>query len=56
MLAWPPYIIQDLWASMLENEDFTKNFFAKNQQGLAEQHALATRLLDGHGIPYYRNS
>ncbi|KAK4126480.1 putative aminotransferase class I and II family protein [Parathielavia appendiculata] len=56
MLAWPPYIIQDLWASMLENGAYTEDFFATNQQRLAEQYAFATQFLDDHGIPYYRDS
>lgn len=56
MLGWPPYLIQDIWAKMLENEEYTKGFLAKNQQGLAEQYAFATRFLDEHEIPYYRNS
>jgi hypothetical protein len=56
MLGWPPYLIQELWASMLEDEQYTKKFFATNQQRLAEHHALMTRFLDKHGIPYYNNS
>ncbi len=56
MLGWPPYIVQDLWASMLENAEYTKNFMATNQRRLAAQHALATQFLDRHGIPYFRNS
>ncbi|KAK4237343.1 putative aminotransferase [Achaetomium macrosporum] len=56
MLAWPPYMIQELWASMLEDEDYTKGFFTRNQQRLAEQYVFATRFLDENKIPYYRNS
>lgn len=56
MLAWPPYIIQDIWASILEDEAFTQNFLATNQQRLAEQYAFTTRFLDEHEIPYYRKS
>jgi hypothetical protein len=56
MLAWPPYLIQELWATMLEDGEYTNDFFAKNQQRLAEQYAFATRFLDENKIPYYRNS
>ncbi|KAK4044056.1 putative aminotransferase [Parachaetomium inaequale] len=56
MLAWPPYMIQEMWAKMLEDEDYTQNFLATNKQRLAEQYAFATQFLDEHGIPYYRNS
>jgi hypothetical protein len=40
---------------MLEDGDYTKNFFATNQRRLAEQYAFATSFLDQHEIPYYRN-
>ncbi|KAL2259214.1 hypothetical protein VTK26DRAFT_7184 [Humicola hyalothermophila] len=56
MLAWPPYIIQDVWARMLEDKEYINNFFARNQQRLAEQYAFTTRFLDDHGIPHYRNA
>ncbi|KAL2164912.1 hypothetical protein VTH06DRAFT_208 [Thermothelomyces fergusii] len=56
MLGWPPYIIQDIWAKMLDNENFTRAFLMANRQRLADQYAFATRVLDEHGIPYYKNS
>jgi hypothetical protein len=56
MLVWPPYMIQEIWTKMLEDEDYTRNFLATNQKRLAEQHAFATQFLDDHGIPYYGNS
>lgn len=55
MLAWTPYIIQELWAGMLE-KDYASSFVATNQQRLADEYAFATRFLDEHGIPYYENS
>ncbi|KAK3935798.1 putative 1-aminocyclopropane-1-carboxylate synthase [Diplogelasinospora grovesii] len=55
-LTWSPYIVQDLWAAMLEDEDFTSSFLKKNRTLLAEQHAIAARFLDRKRIPYYRNS
>jgi len=56
MLQWPPYVIQDMWAKILEDEEFTRNFFATNQQRLATQFAQATKFLDDHGIPYYKKA
>ncbi|KAK4244483.1 putative aminotransferase [Corynascus novoguineensis] len=56
MLAWPPYIIQDVWAKMLEDENYTNRFLETNQRLMAIQYASATRFLDDHGIAYYTNS
>jgi hypothetical protein len=56
MLAWTPYIIQELWAGMLENKEYSSNFVATNQKRLAEQYAFATRFLDEQSIPYYENT
>jgi len=56
MLAWPPYIIQDVWAKMLEDENYTNRFLETNQRLMAVQYASATRFLDEHGIAYYTNS
>ncbi|KAK4189482.1 putative 1-aminocyclopropane-1-carboxylate synthase [Podospora australis] len=56
MLGWPPYIVQDIWAAMLENEEYTKSFLSKNQALLAEQYGIATKWLEENGIPYFRGS
>ncbi|KAL1843051.1 hypothetical protein VTJ49DRAFT_3186 [Mycothermus thermophilus] len=56
MLAWPPYLIQEVWAGMLEDEAFTSNFLETNQKRLAEQYAFTTRRLDEYGIPHYDNT
>ncbi|KAL2193660.1 putative aminotransferase class I and II family protein [Corynascus similis CBS 632.67] len=56
MLAWPPYIIQDVWAKILEDENYTNRFLETNQRLMAVQYASATRFMDDHGIEYYTNS
>jgi hypothetical protein len=40
---------------MLEDQDFTERFFAKNHALMAENYALLTAILDEHDIPYYKN-
>ncbi|KAK4226579.1 putative 1-aminocyclopropane-1-carboxylate synthase [Podospora fimiseda] len=56
MLGWPPYIVQDIWAGMLENQSFLNDFLETNQKQLAEQYAITTQFLDEQGIPYFANS
>ncbi|KAL2267249.1 hypothetical protein VTJ83DRAFT_4526 [Remersonia thermophila] len=56
MLAWPPYLIQEAWAAMLEDEAFTSNFLETNQKRLAEQYAFTTQRLDEFGIPHHDNT
>jgi hypothetical protein len=56
MLAWTPYLIQDVWAKMLDNREYTDNFLATNRQRLAEQYAFTTRFLDERDIPYCHNT
>lgn len=55
MLAWPPYIIQDIWAKMLEDNDYTAMFFAANRQRLTKQFEFTTQILYRQGIPFYKN-
>jgi hypothetical protein len=47
-------MIQDAWASLLEDEAFLNGFFAENQRRLAENYALGTSLLDKYKISYLR--
>ncbi len=47
-------MIQDIWASMLEDREFLTSFLAENQKRLAENYVLATSFLDEHGIEYFK--
>jgi len=51
--SWTPYLVQDLWASMLEDVDFRASFFEKSCRLAAENYTVATQFLGEHGIPYY---
>jgi hypothetical protein len=52
--SWPPYVIQDIWASMLEDKEYLSSFFQKNQALMRENYTLATSLLENQEIPYYK--
>lgn len=52
--SWTPYVIQDIWAGMLEDAAFRTGFAERNCELMAQSYALATSLLERHGIPYYR--
>ncbi|KAK0616998.1 pyridoxal phosphate-dependent transferase [Immersiella caudata] len=54
--SWTPYIVQDIWARMLEDSCFRARFFEKNYQLVEESYAFATEFLEKHDIPYYRGS
>ncbi|KAK0744926.1 putative aminotransferase class I and II family protein [Apiosordaria backusii] len=56
MLGWPPYLVQDIWAAMLEDTKYTDNFLKKNQELLAESYKLVTDFLTEQGVGYFRNS
>ncbi|KAK4161058.1 putative 1-aminocyclopropane-1-carboxylate synthase [Cladorrhinum sp. PSN259] len=56
MLGWPPYIVQDIWAGMLDNQSYLDTFLGTNQNRLAEHYAITTQFLDEQGIPYFGNS
>jgi hypothetical protein len=53
MFGWPSYIIQDSWASMLEDEKWTTAFLEKNQKLMADNYAATVSFLGKHGIPHY---
>jgi aspartate/methionine/tyrosine aminotransferase len=52
--SWTPYIIQEIWARMLEDDCFQSTFFEKNYRLTEESYALATDFLEKHDIPYYK--
>ncbi|KAK4200973.1 putative 1-aminocyclopropane-1-carboxylate synthase [Triangularia verruculosa] len=56
MLGWPPYLVQDIWAAMLENTSYTDSFLQKNQALLAESYRLVTDFLAEQGVGYFKNS
>lgn len=56
MFSWAPYITQDMWAKMLEDDDFSLALASKNRTLLGEHYAIITQFLDAHEIPYYRST
>ncbi|KAK4173706.1 putative 1-aminocyclopropane-1-carboxylate synthase [Triangularia setosa] len=56
MLGWPPYLVQDIWAAMLEDTNYTDSFLKKNQELLAESYKLVTDFLKEQGVGYFGNT
>lgn len=56
MLGWPPYLVQDIWAAMLEDTDYTDEFLGKNRELLGESYKVVTDFLKEQGVGYYGNS
>jgi aspartate/methionine/tyrosine aminotransferase len=52
--SWTPYIVQDIWASMLEDEEFRGRFLGKSHRLTEESYTFTTAFLDKQGIPYYK--
>lgn len=55
MFGWVPYVVQDMWAKMLEDETFLTDFMDNNRRRLAEQSAILVSFLEQRNIPYYTN-
>ncbi|KAI0173471.1 putative acc synthase [Hypoxylon sp. FL1284] len=55
VFGWSPYVAQDMWANMLEDQTFLSRFLAKNREILAEHCAILRAFLDQHNIPFYTN-
>ncbi|KAK2595099.1 hypothetical protein QQS21_007184 [Conoideocrella luteorostrata] len=53
VLQWVPYIVQDIWASMLLDDKMRVGFMEKNHRLLAEHSSILTTFLKKHDIPFY---
>ncbi|KAI1463629.1 putative aminotransferase class I and II family protein [Daldinia caldariorum] len=53
VLGWVPYIVQDMWASILTDDEFRIDFMHKNRRLLAEHSEILTAFLREYDIPYY---
>ncbi|CAI6227106.1 unnamed protein product [Periconia digitata] len=55
VFGWVPYIVQDMWACILEDENFLSELKAKNRKALAKHFTMLRSFLEQHNIPYYKN-
>ncbi|KAF2683380.1 PLP-dependent transferase [Lentithecium fluviatile CBS 122367] len=55
VFGWVPYVVQDVWADMLEDEQFLGDFKLENRKVLAKHFTILRSFLDQHNIPYYSN-
>lgn len=52
VFAWPPHVVHDLWAAMLEDKQWMHDFMAKKIKLMEENYNIATKFLREHGIGY----
>ncbi|CCT61193.1 hypothetical protein IAQ61_004988 [Plenodomus lingam] len=55
VFGWVPYVVQDVWADMLEDEQFLSHFKFENRKMLSKHCTILRSFLDQHNIPYYSN-
>ncbi|KAJ9136510.1 putative Acc synthase [Pleurostoma richardsiae] len=55
IFSWPSYVIQDVWAKMLRDEEWRSSFFAENHKRMREHFAITTGFFKKHDISYYEN-
>ncbi|EWY84341.1 hypothetical protein FOYG_14093 [Fusarium oxysporum NRRL 32931] len=51
--SWTPHLVQDIWAAMLEDEDWRRELHRKNIRMMAENYGIITRFMQEHQISYY---
>ncbi|KAH7393513.1 pyridoxal phosphate-dependent transferase [Cadophora sp. MPI-SDFR-AT-0126] len=56
VFSWSPYVLQDIWAALLEDTEYLNWFASTNQSRLSENHSLATSFLSSHNIKYFAGS
>ncbi|KAL2068315.1 hypothetical protein VTL71DRAFT_16413 [Oculimacula yallundae] len=56
VFSWSPYVLQDLWAKLLEDTQFLNTFITTNQRRLSENYVLATSILSSNGIKFIEGS
>ncbi|KAI0479733.1 putative acc synthase [Xylaria cf. heliscus] len=56
VFEWVPYLTQNAWAEILEDDQFLAAFNAKNAKILGEHCAITLTFLEHNNIPYYRDA
>ncbi|KAF3019788.1 hypothetical protein E8E14_012017 [Neopestalotiopsis sp. 37M] len=51
--AWSPHLVQDVWATMLSDQEWLSGFFAQNHELMARNHTIATSFFESHQITYF---
>ncbi|EAA65386.1 hypothetical protein AN0744.2 [Aspergillus nidulans FGSC A4] len=53
MFSWSPHLLHDVWARMLEDEQWLKSFMARKRELMADHYEIAARFFRECGIPFY---
>ncbi|PVH81594.1 putative aminotransferase class I and II family protein [Cadophora sp. DSE1049] len=56
VFSWSPYVLQDLWAALLEDKDYLSWFISTNEHRLSENHSVATSFISSHNMKYFKGS
>ncbi|KAJ4129111.1 hypothetical protein NW768_007642 [Fusarium equiseti] len=51
--SWTPHLVQDIWAAMLEDENWKKELHRKNIRLMAQNYGIITCFMQKHQISYY---
>lgn len=51
--GWEAYIVQDIWARILEDKPFLDNFISENQKRLAARYNMVTDFLRKNNIAFF---
>lgn len=53
LFGWIPYIVQDMWARILEDQAFLNHYLSEGQRRLARNYKICTDILAENKILYY---
>ncbi|ETS83168.1 hypothetical protein PFICI_05044 [Pestalotiopsis fici W106-1] len=54
--AWSPHLVQDIWATMLNDKKWLDTFFTLNHELMAKNHSIATAFFQSHKIDYFESN
>ncbi|KAH0420386.1 aspartate aminotransferase [Colletotrichum camelliae] len=53
MFSWSPHVLQDVWASMMDNQTWMESFMVKKTELMVENYRAATSFFREHNISYF---
>jgi hypothetical protein len=55
IFGWVPYVVQDMWADILEDAEFMHDLKEESRKVLAKHFSILKAFLEKWGVPYYEN-
>ncbi|KAF4422063.1 PLP-dependent transferase [Fusarium acutatum] len=53
IFSWSPHVVQDMWAAMLEDQQWLQSFMERKLELMVDNHKIATSFFRHHGIRFY---